>query len=122
MEKIFNCKRCGFCCQGESTVSLSVEDQKNMLDVLKISRKEAKEKFWRVNGSEIQMKTIDGHCVFYNEGCNIHEGRPWRCRQWPLVPAIICDKTNLVSIKSSCPGLVSTVSYAEICNEIEKNL
>lgn len=119
MKKIFKCKRCGFCCKGETTVSLSTEDQENMLEVLKISRTQALEKYWRVSGSEVQMKTVDGHCIFYDDGCLVHEGRPWRCRQWPLVPAILHDENNFVTIQSSCPGIANTVSYSEICDEVK---
>jgi Fe-S-cluster containining protein len=120
MEEVFSCKRCGFCCHGESTVSLDPDDQENMLEVLKISREVALEKYWKINGNEIQMNTIDGHCIFYDDGCSVHEGRPWRCRQWPLVPAILLDINNLETIGASCPGIEKTAPYSDICNKIQK--
>ncbi len=122
MEKVFACKRCGFCCHGETTVSLSEDDQSKMLEVLEVSREEALQRYWRETGVEIQMKTIDGHCVFYDEGCTVHRGRPWRCRQWPLVPAILYDEVNLGIIRSSCPGIVSDVSYRDICRVVKKEI
>lgn len=120
MEKTFNCKRCGFCCHGETTVSLNANDQKNMLEVLQISRQQALQKYWRVKDGQIQMKTIDGHCIFYKDGCTVHSGRPWRCRQWPLVPAILHDANNFETIRSSCPGISKAATYSVICNEIHK--
>lgn len=120
MNTIFSCKRCGFCCHGESTVSLDKGDQKNMLKVLKISRDEASKKYWRISDKEIQMKTVDGHCIFYQEGCTVHRGRPWRCREWPLVRAILIDKDNFETIRSSCPGIAKTASYQDICSLIKE--
>ncbi len=120
MEKVFSCKRCGFCCQGETTVSLSVEDQKNIAELVNLSLEEALQKYCVINGNEVQMKTIDGHCIFYDNGCKVHGGRPWRCRQWPLVPAILCDENNLVTIRSSCPGISKTASYTAMCNAVKR--
>lgn len=120
MDEVFDCKRCGFCCHGETTVSLNLDDQRNMLETLDISREVALQKYWKVNGSEIQMNTIDGHCIFYNNGCQVHKGRPWRCRQWPLVPAIIKDINNFKTISASCPGINKTASYSDICKKIQE--
>ena len=101
-------------------MSLDSEDQANMLRILNITRDEALRKFWRRSGSEIQMQTIDGHCIFYNDGCSVHEGRPKKCREWPLVKAILTDGINLETIRSSCPGLNSAATYDEVCQYIEK--
>lgn len=120
IDKIFTCKKCGHCCHGGTTVSLDNNDQKRMLKILGISREEALKRFWRVSGTQIQMKTVDEHCVFYDGGCSIHPGRPWRCRQWPFVNAILSDKSNLTTISNSCPGFKSTASYPEVCDIIKK--
>lgn len=121
MKEVFSCKRCGFCCHGESTVSLDAVDQRNMLDALKISREEALQKYWKVNGNEIQMNIVDGHCIFYENGCSVHKGRPKRCRQWPLVPAILVDINNFITIAATCPGIEQTTTYPDICNRILEN-
>ena len=85
---IFICARCGYCCQGETTVSLDKDDQQRMVKELSLTREEVQEKFWRVTGNVVQMKIVDGHCIFYKEntGCTVHIGRPWRCGQWPRLP------------------------------------
>ena len=100
---------------------MDAEDQANMLRTLKITKDEALRKYWRRSGSEIQMQTIDGHCIFYDAGCRVHAGRPKKCREWPLVKAIITDKINLETIRSSCPGMCSTVTYTEICQYIGRD-
>jgi hypothetical protein len=69
---IFICQQCGYCCQGETTVSLDENDQKRMIKHLGKQREEVTRDFWRQNGNTIQMRTVDGHCIFYDNGCTIH--------------------------------------------------
>lgn len=116
VSEIFSCKRCGFCCHGETTVSLTTEDLKCMASTLNLSEEKVVDKYLRVTGNEIQMKIVDGHCIFYNDGCSVHEGRPWRCRQWPLHPAILKEEDNFNIIKDSCPGIKTDVSYQKFCD------
>ncbi len=124
LSDIFICSRCGYCCQGETTVSLNAEDQKRMIKKLGLSRDEVREKFWRVTGNVVQMKIVDHHCIFYNEdsGCSVHEGRPWRCGQWPLHPSILSDENNFKTIRDSCPGINKELSYNEFCTILKQLL
>ena len=112
---IFTCQQCGYCCQGETTVSLDAADQKRMIDHLGLSRAEIARKYWRRTGTTIQMKTVDGHCIFYDEGCTVHAGKPWRCTQWPLHPSMLDDRGNYEIIKESCPGINRDLDYEEFC-------
>lgn len=114
---IFECARCGYCCQGETTVSLDEDDQLRMLDELGLDRDQMCEKYWRVTGNVVQMKIVDGHCIFFDEaqGCSVHKGRPWRCGQWPLHPSILADRNNFETIRDSCPGINRELSYKEFC-------
>lgn len=117
LSDIFICSRCGYCCQGETTVSLDELDQERMINKLGLSREEVRKKYWRINGNVVQMKIVDHHCIFYNEdtGCAVHEGRPWRCGQWPLHPSILSDENNFLTIRESCPGINRELSYKEFC-------
>lgn len=115
IDLIFHCTRCGGCCHGETTVSLDSEDQQRMLACLRIDRSEAEERYWRITGREVQMQIRDGHCIFYEDGCTVHAGRPWRCAQWPLHPSILSDISNYSAIADSCPGINRTMSYDDFC-------
>jgi Fe-S-cluster containining protein len=115
---IFVCQQCGYCCQGETTVSLDENDQRRMVAHLGMEREEVSKKYWRQNGKSIQMKTVDGHCIFYDSGCTIHAGKPWRCTQWPLHPSILDARGNYEIIKGSCPGINSELSYEEFCSKL----
>jgi hypothetical protein len=115
IKQIFECQRCGYCCQGETTVSLDENDRRRMVAALGQSEDEVREKYWRVNGNVTQMKIVDGHCIFYHDGCTVHTGRPWRCGQWPLHPSLLTDENNFVTIKESCPGMNPHISYEDFC-------
>lgn len=124
VNEIFQCSRCGFCCQGETTVSLDADDQQRMIDELGLSRAEVAERFWRITGSIVQMQTVEGHCIFYTEGagCAVHAGRPWRCGQWPLHQSILDDENNFTTISDSCPGINKELSYEEFCQKLRRLL
>ena len=114
-DKIFICTQCGFCCHGETTVSLDPEDQERMIAALAMERDEVSRNYWRIRGTTVQMKTEDGHCIFYDQGCTVYQGRPWRCAQWPLVPALLQDSENFTIISESCPGINKTHTYEAFC-------
>jgi Fe-S-cluster containining protein len=114
---IFTCARCGYCCQGETTVSLDQEDQARMIAKLGLTREEIEKTYWRVTHGVVQMKIVDHHCIFYSQetGCTVHEGRPWRCGQWPLHPSILTDENNFHIIRESCPGINQELSWEQFC-------
>lgn len=120
--KIFDCQMCGYCCQGETTVSLDENDLKRLVAFLNMPYQEVLEKFLRVSGKVIQMKIMDGHCIFYDQGCTVHPGKPWRCSQWPLHPSLLTDKANFSAIKASCPGINQDMEYDEFRQGLQEEL
>ncbi|MBV5306562.1 MAG: YkgJ family cysteine cluster protein [Desulfobulbaceae bacterium] len=115
MKDIFECIRCGYCCMGKTTVSLDEDDQRRMVKALGLSEEEVRKKYWRVTGNVVQMKIVSGHCIFFDNGCTIYAGRPWRCGQWPMHPSLLTDENNFKTIKASCPGINQQISYEEFC-------
>ena len=119
---IFICQQCGYCCQGETTVSLDENDRKRMAGHLGMDREEVARRYWRLTGNTTQMKTVDGHCIFYDGGCTIHAGKPWRCTQWPLHPSMLDSEENFRIIKASCPGINSELGYSEFSRKFSELL
>lgn len=109
--KAFGCKRCGSCCKGESTVSLSSEEMDRIARYLSLDREAFIEKFTVFVGkNRIEMKTKEGYCIFYdkdNSHCLIHPVKPEKCKEWPFPSIIFADRENFEIIKASCPGLES---------------
>lgn len=106
---MFECKRCGLCCQGESTISLSKEDISRIAKFLNISEDEFLEKYIVKKGIfRIEMKTKNGSCIFFDEKerlCKIHPVKPEKCKEWPFVPAIFKDEETFKIIQDSCLAL-----------------
>jgi len=121
-EKIFKCRQCGHCCHGETTVSLDREDLERLTAFLRLPREEVVKRYLRVTGNVVQMKIVEGHCIFYRDGCTVHPGKPWRCGQWPLHPSILADEANLSAIRASCPGLNKEMAYREFCEYLREFL
>ncbi len=145
---IFQCKRCGYCCHGEVTVSLDHEDQRRMVAALQEqerevqSRDDAAKKYWRISKplssshspsqpskkrEIVQMKVVDGACIFYCEenglgGCRVHTARPKRCGEWPLHPSILGDENNFLTIRESCPGINREIDYQSFCAVLKELL
>lgn len=122
IEKIFSCTRCGYCCHGQTTVSLDSDDQERMCRALGMDRAEVADRFWRITDGVVQMKIVDGHCIFYENGCMVHQGRPWRCAEWPLHPSILGDEANFSAIAESCPGIRRELGYQEFCQVLRRIL
>jgi len=120
MKKNFVCKQCGFCCEGESTVSLTQEKIDEISNYLCISRDELLSRFCVIKKNRIEMKIQNGHCIFFEENkkiCKIHPVKPTHCRIWPLHKSILKDKESFEIIKNSCPGLYE-MNYNDICKII----
>jgi len=91
-----------------------------MVQALGLSEAEVREKYWRVTGNVVQMKIVDGHCIFYESGCTVHLGRPWRCAEWPLHPSMLSDSYNFETIRESCPGINHEISYEKFCRILKE--
>ena len=118
--ELFDCQQCGYCCHGETTVSLDKNDVERMVKYLKADKQKVADEYWRITDNVIQMKIVDGHCIFFKNGCTIHQGKPWRCSEWPLHPSILKDKSNFYTIKESCPGITRTLSYEQFCEKFSQ--
>ncbi len=118
--EIFRCRECGHCCQGQTTGSLNADDLRRMAAFLGLTIEALKEKYLRETNGVVQMKIVDNHCIFYNGGCTVHPGKPWRCTQWPLHPSILSDRVNFETIKESCPGINRNLSYEEFCQGLRQ--
>lgn len=120
MNKNFTCKQCGFCCEGESTVSLTKEKIDEISNYLGISRDELLSNFCVIKKNRIEMKIQNGHCIFFEENqktCKIHPVKPLNCKIWPLHKSILKDKDSFEIIKNTCQGL-NDLNYDEICEII----
>lgn len=113
----FECKRCGACCQGESTVSLSEEEIFKIAKFLGLSIEKFMENFILSKGEKRkEMRTEGGYCIFFDREkklCKIHPVKPERCKEWPFPPIIFRDKENFLILQNFCEGL-KEISFEEL--------
>jgi len=113
---VFECAQCGHCCHGVATVSLTPEEQTRVAEFLGLTKEELFQKYLIYNGNRVEMKIVDGHCIFYGKDnlCKIHPVKPFHCRRWPLHPSILNDENAWLAIKADCPGFRKDATYEEV--------
>lgn len=116
-EKIFSCKCCGHCCHGESTVSMSDEEQVEIAGFLGVSTETLLNDYCVIKPGRVEMRVVEGHCIFYGDNglCAIHPVKPFNCRRWPLHPSIKSDISAWNAIKKDCPGFSEDASWEDVC-------
>ncbi len=122
MEELFTCKCCGHCCQGQSTVSMTPDEQIRIAKFLGLSVDELLERYGVIKGNRVEMKVVDGHCIFYGDDglCMIHAVKPFQCRRWPLHPSILGDEAAWRAIKADCPGFAEDAEYDDVCRLVKE--
>ena len=116
MRKVFECIQCGHCCHGVATVSLTPKEQEKVGEFLGLSLESLFERFLIRNGNRVEMRVVEGHCIFYGPDglCKIHPVKPFHCKRWPLHPSIIHDKNAWLAIKADCPGFRKDATWEEV--------
>lgn len=121
--KNFRCLRCGSCCRGESTVSLTETEVSRISAFLNLPKEDFLKTYTtEVCRGRVEMKTVEGFCIFFDRTehiCKIHPVKPNRCKEWPFPQAIFSDEDNFRIIRDSCPALES-FSFEDI--KVLKNL
>lgn len=120
-EKVFKCKRCGRCCQGDfhgarevqlkEAIPISDEEIVSIANLLKVRPRKIKKLCKRNSRGGLSLPYP---CPFYRDApkpnCSVYSVRPLTCRYYPLYSAIayegLDEKLNgkpLLSIDAECP-------------------
>jgi len=105
----FKCTGCGQCCTGgPGYVWLSEEDISQLIDHLKISRKEFFDRYTRQLFHRISLKedrkTYD--CVFLKGNrCEVYSARPKQCRTFPWWPEHLSSPEAWKEAAKQCEGI-----------------
>lgn len=114
MIQAFECQMCGHCCQGEGGIIMTAKDRKRLAEFLGMSEEEMVEKYSETVNGKIRLQSReDGYCVFFNEGCGVHPGRPDICRAWPFFRGNLIDETSWEMIQDYCPGINKEAGHAQ---------
>lgn len=75
------------------------------------------EKYCDMSGSRpVLTLGQDGCCIFFDpqKQCTIHPVKPYMCRAWPFINALIRHPENWDIMANSCPGMKKGVPLRDI--------
>jgi Fe-S-cluster containining protein len=104
---VFQCRQCGDCCAGRGGIFVKPDEVEAMAALLALPVAEFCHRFVEVSSMGPRLTVADGVCVFLMAGslCRVHPVKPFICRQWPFLPALLVDPDELENAKTACPGL-----------------
>ena len=68
-----------------------------------------------------RLAIAHGVCVFLEDNrCRVHAVKPFICRQWPYLPALLVDEEEFEAAKGACPGLDPEGRHEDFVEESRK--
>jgi Fe-S-cluster containining protein len=104
---VFQCQQCGDCCSGRGGIYVRPDEVDAMAALLALPVAEFSRRFVEASPMGPRLTVADGVCVFLMAGglCRIHPVKPFICRQWPFLPALLMHPDELEHAKGACAGL-----------------
>jgi hypothetical protein len=112
-EAVFVCKRCGHCCDGSGGIILTAKDLTRLADHLGMREAECSTKFAEEKSGRLRLRAENGRCIFYEEGCGVHPGRPDVCRAWPFFRGNLLDEDSRAMASVDCTGINMEASFED---------
>lgn len=113
-QDIFECKLCGDCCKGFGGTYISSEDILNISSCIHSDPDKFIDQYCDPSGSRhVLTRGEDGKCIFFDsvKQCTIHPVKPYMCKAWPFIAAVIKAPENWDIMANSCPGIKKGVPH-----------
>jgi hypothetical protein len=115
---VFQCQQCGDCCAGRGGIFVRPEEVAEMAAFLKMDEPEFSHRYLEPSSLGTRLAIKDGVCVFLDDNrCRVHAVKPFICRQWPFLPALLADPEEFEAAKGACPGLDPDGSHEDFVEE-----
>ncbi len=111
---IFQCKQCGECCNGFGGTYVTKEDIKNIAEYIHIDIEKFISDFCDTSGRKyVLTQGKDDKCIFFDskKQCTIHPVKPYMCKAWPFIQAIVKFPENWDAMAGSCPGMKKNIPH-----------
>ena len=111
----FECRRCGFCCQGDpGIVTVFADEARSIARYLSMDVAVfIKTYLHSVKGRYSIRENEDGRCLFYQNACTIYPVRPRQCRNFPFWFENLRSFKKWRQISRQCPGIGSGELYTK---------
>ena len=117
---VFQCRQCGDCCAGRGGIFVKPQEVEEMAALLGMGVEEFCRLYVEASAMGPRLAIANnGFCVFLMEGnlCRVHPMKPFICRQWPFLPALLVDAEELEHAKTVCPGINPACSHEDFVAE-----
>lgn len=122
-DDIFECQLCGECCKGFGGTYVTGEDIKKISEFICFDEKKFIDTYCDPSGSRYVLTLgKDGSCIFFDKEkqCTIHPVKPYMCRAWPFLKAIIKNPENWNIMANSCPGMKKNIPEGSLKQIVKK--
>ena len=116
-DDIFECQLCGDCCNGFGGTYVTEQDILNISTYIKFDSKKFIDRYCDKSGSRMVLTLgQDGYCIFFDKTkqCTIHPVKPYMCKAWPFIQAVIKYPENWNIMANSCPGMKKGIPYKDL--------
>lgn len=118
---VFQCQQCGDCCAGRGGIFVRPGEVTALAAFLEIDEEKFRESYLESSSLGARLAIADGVCVFLKDNrCRVHPVKPFICRQWPYLPALLVDAEEFEAAKGACPGLDPEGSHEDFVEESRK--
>lgn len=123
-DPIFNCRQCGWCCQGEGGIALDDRRAALVAAHLGLAVERMLDRYChRRNGRWYVSTRQDGYCLFFDStipGCAVHPVKPEICELWPYFPGNVANREGFEVAKNNCPGIGRDVTHQDFVAEARR--
>ena len=118
---IFECRRCGDCCNGYGGTVVSDADIRTIAAYLGMAPETIRERYCVLSGSRpVLVQQPNGYCAFWDRLCTIHPVKPAMCRAWPFIESVLVDVANWRIMAGMCPGIHTDVPDERIIRRVKE--
>jgi hypothetical protein len=107
-DDIFSCRQCGDCCKGFGGTYVTALDIGRISAYIGFDPDLFPARYCEKSGSRYILACgKEGYCIFFDreKQCTIHPVKPYMCKAWPFIEAVIRHPENWNMMANSCPGM-----------------
>lgn len=122
----FRCVRCGNCCSHlpkgvplfySDCERISKHFAMNLYEFIakhcELTLHDIMAEDHKINIPSLYLKTFDKRCIFYENGCLIHEVKPYCCKSAPFISLLFHDDNTIEFYKKHCRGFNKGIYYSK---------
>ncbi len=111
---VFHCQQCGDCCAGRGGIFVRPDEVAAMAAFLDLDEPEFCRRYVESSPLGNRLTIAADVCVFMEDNrCRVHPVKPFICRQWPFLPALLADAEEFEAAKGACPGINPGCSHED---------